>query len=56
MKRRFQMCLRRNGRNQVQKMRNLVQLGVPKWKAYEWGEIHARVTGEYKKVQYYIEP
>lgn len=37
IKRRLRMCLWKNWKKPSTKVRNLVQLGVPKWKAHEWG-------------------
>lgn len=37
IKRRLRMCLWKNWKKPSTKERNLVQLGVPKWKAHEWG-------------------
>ncbi|RIJ63366.1 group II intron maturase-specific domain-containing protein, partial [Rummeliibacillus sp. POC4] len=37
IKRRLRMCLWKNWKKSSTKVRNLVQLGVPKWKAHEWG-------------------
>ena len=31
------MCLWKNWKKPKTKIRNLINLGVPKWKAYEWG-------------------
>ena len=37
IKRRLRMCLWKNWKKPSTKERNLVQLGVPKWRAHEWG-------------------
>jgi len=37
IRRRLRMCLWKNWKKPRTKVRNLIQLGVPKWKAYEWG-------------------
>lgn len=37
IKRRLRMCLWKNWKKPSTKVRNLVQLGVPKWRAHEWG-------------------
>jgi RNA-directed DNA polymerase len=37
IKRRLRMCLWKNWKKPSTKVRKLVQLGVPKWKANEWG-------------------
>jgi len=37
IRRRLRMCLWKNWKEPKTKIRNLVRLGVPDWKAYEWG-------------------
>lgn len=37
IRRRLRMCLWKNWKRPKPKVRNLINLGVPKWKAYEWG-------------------
>lgn len=37
IRRRLRMCLWKNWKRPKTKVRNLINLGVPKWKAYEWG-------------------
>jgi RNA-directed DNA polymerase len=37
IRRRLRMCLWKNWKKPKTKVRNLINLGVPKWKAYEWG-------------------
>ena len=37
IRRRLRMCLWKNWKIPKTKVRNLIRLGVPKWKAYEWG-------------------
>ncbi|WP_342471303.1 group II intron reverse transcriptase/maturase [Ureibacillus sp. FSL K6-3587] len=37
IRRRLRMCLWKNWKKPKTKMRNLIQLGVPQWQAYEWG-------------------
>ena len=37
VRRRLRMCLWKNWKNPKTKIRNLIKLGVPEWKAYEWG-------------------
>ena len=37
IRRRLRTCLWKNWKKPKTKMHNLIQLGVPKWKAYEWG-------------------
>ncbi|WP_338471239.1 group II intron reverse transcriptase/maturase [Niallia sp. XMNu-256] len=37
VRRRLRMCLWKNWKNPRTKIRNLIKLGVPEWKAYEWG-------------------
>lgn len=37
IRRRLRMCLWKNWKNPKTKTRNLINLGVPKWKAFEWG-------------------
>ena len=49
------MCLWKNWNKPKTKIRNLIQLGVPEWKAYEWGNT-GRVIGVFQIVQYYTEP
>lgn|SRR5690554_1738882 len=37
IRRRLRMCLWKEWKKPRTKIRNLIKLGVPKWKAYEWG-------------------
>ncbi|WP_342471271.1 group II intron reverse transcriptase/maturase [Ureibacillus sp. FSL K6-3587] len=37
IRRRLRMCLWKNWKKPKTKTRNLIQLGVPQWQAYEWG-------------------
>ena len=37
IRRRLRMCLWKNWKKPKTKIRNLIQLGVPQWQAYEWG-------------------
>jgi len=37
IRRRLRMCLWKNWKKPRTKVRNLIRLGVPDWKAYEWG-------------------
>jgi len=37
VRRRLRMCLWKNWKKPKSKIRNLIKLGVPEWKAYEWG-------------------
>lgn len=37
IRRRLRMCLWKNWKKPGTKARNLIRLGIPKWKAYEWG-------------------
>ena len=37
IRRRLRMCLWKNWKKPKTKIRNLINLGVPKWQAYEWG-------------------
>lgn len=37
VRRRLRMCLWKNWKKPKTKVRNLINLGVPEWKAYEWG-------------------
>ncbi|AIM15675.1 DNA polymerase [Bacillus sp. X1(2014)] len=37
IRRRLQMCLWKNWKTSKTRIRNLIKLGVPEWKAYEWG-------------------
>ena len=37
IRRRLRMCLWKNWKKPKTKMHNLIQLGVPQWQAYEWG-------------------
>ncbi|WP_077212863.1 group II intron reverse transcriptase/maturase [Bacillus dakarensis] len=37
VRRRLRMCLWKNWKKPKTKIRNLINLGVPEWKAYEWG-------------------
>jgi len=37
IRRRLRMCLWKAWKKPKTKIRNLIKLGVPKWKAYEWG-------------------
>jgi RNA-directed DNA polymerase len=37
VRRRLRMCLWKNWKKPKTKVRNLIKLGVPEWKAYEWG-------------------
>ncbi|WP_096552415.1 group II intron reverse transcriptase/maturase [Ureibacillus thermosphaericus] len=37
IRRRLRMCLWKNWKKPKTKLRNLIQLGVPQWQAYEWG-------------------
>ncbi|MEK4948826.1 group II intron reverse transcriptase/maturase [Bacillus sp. FSL W8-1127] len=37
IRRRLRMCLWKNWKTSKTRIRNLIKLGVPEWKAYEWG-------------------
>lgn len=37
IKRRLRMCLWKNWKKSSTKVRNLMRLGISKWKAHEWG-------------------
>ncbi|MGG6433248.1 group II intron maturase-specific domain-containing protein [Anoxybacillus sp. D401a] len=37
IRRRLRMCLWKNWKTPKTRVRNLIKLGVPSWKAYEWG-------------------
>jgi RNA-directed DNA polymerase len=37
IRRRLRMCLWKNWKKPQTKIRNLIKLGIPEWKAYEWG-------------------
>ncbi|WP_096552535.1 group II intron reverse transcriptase/maturase [Ureibacillus thermosphaericus] len=37
IRRRLRMCIWKNWKKPKTKIRNLIQLGVPQWQAYEWG-------------------
>ncbi|WP_096552374.1 group II intron reverse transcriptase/maturase [Ureibacillus thermosphaericus] len=37
IRRRLRMCLWKNWKKPKTKIRNLIQLGIPQWQAYEWG-------------------
>lgn len=37
IRRRLRMCVWKNWKKPKTKVRNLIKLGVPEWKAYEWG-------------------
>ena len=55
IRRRLRMCLWKNWKKPKTKVRNLINLGVPEWKAYEW-EIAVKAIGEFRTVQYYTKP
>ncbi|KOP78686.1 DNA polymerase [Lysinibacillus sp. FJAT-14745] len=42
IRRRLRMCLWKDWKNPRTKVRNLIRLGVPDWKAYEWGNTRKR--------------
>lgn len=42
IRRRLRMCLWKNWKKSKKEIRNLINLGVPKWKAYEWGNSRKR--------------
>lgn len=46
------MCLWKEWKMPKTKIRNLIKIGVPVWKAYEW-EIVERVIGVYVTVQFH---
>lgn len=49
------MCLWKEWEMAKTKIRNLIKIGVPAWKAYEW-EIVKKVIGVYVTVQFYKKP
>ena len=49
------MCIWKHWKKPKTKVRKLIRLGVPKGKAYEWGNSEKDI-GEFPTAQYYTEP